>query len=279
MTNWDELLEEISADRQQGASGLYQKSLTILKRAALTGLIDSRADLGGMIQSLQRTQPSMAPFHYLSGKLAALSLEDDDDLAGAVNALADELTRSAHLAGERIATNFERLNLTPAAVMLHSNSGTVRELVRQSISSEATIFLSEARPDMEGLRLAGELVIEGFVVKTFVDDARAEVMKNVDLILLGSDWITESGFTNKIGTFSLALLARELRKPLYVAADTSKFAHSRFRNSPKSTSRSESFYQELIFETTPNNLVTAFITDQAILTPNEVPFQLETARV
>ncbi len=48
-------------------------------------------------------------------------------------------------------------------------------------------------------------------------------MKDVDLVILGSDWVTESDFTNKIGTYSLALTARELGKPVYVAADRTKF--------------------------------------------------------
>lgn len=276
MTNWEELFEEIRGDRQLGATQLYQKSLIILKRAAATGLVSSRADLGGLIQSLQRAQTNMAPFPYLCGKLAALSLKDDDDLGTSLSKLVDELSRAATLACERIATNFERLNLHPTAIMLHSNSGTVRELVRQCISTETTIYISEARPEMEGLLLAGELVIEGFVVKTFVDDARAEVLKHVDLVIIGSDWVTEKDFTNKIGTHSLALLAREFSKKVYVAADATKFANSRFRGAVATAGKSETFYQDLLFEQTPNNLITAFITDHGMLLPDEVRFQAET---
>lgn len=282
MINWDDLFSHIRADRQLGATQLYAQTLNVLKKAAATGAVTSRADIGELVRSIHTTQPAMAPFHFLAQKLS--NLPDDStgafDPAQAVLALVTELDRNHQLSVERIATQFERLQLKPKSVLLHSSSGTVRELVRQSLDAATTIFVSECRPDMEGLSLAGELVIEGFTVKTFVDDARAEIMKDVDLIILGSDWVSERDFTNKIGTYTLALAARELGKHIYVAADNTKFAHSRFRPDPKKIIRHfESFYQDLLFEQTPNSLVTSFVTDSAVLSPQEVGFHFETARV
>ncbi|MGB5105778.1 MAG: hypothetical protein WBP29_03750 [Candidatus Zixiibacteriota bacterium] len=282
MNNWDDLFSQIRADRQLGAAQLYAQTLNILKKTAATGAVKTHADIVDIVQAIHDTQPAMAPFHFLAQKLSCL-LNDQSassDLSKVLLALVNDLDRAHQSTGERIALQFDHLNLSPKSVMLHSSSGTVRELVRQSIPSDATIFISEGRPDMEGLSLAGELVIEGFAVKTFVDDARAQIMKDVDIIILGSDWISEHDFTNKIGTYTLALTARELGKRIFVAADSTKFAPARFRPDPKKIVRHfESFYQDLLFEQTPNSLITAFVTDSGVLLPKEVEFHFETARV
>lgn len=279
MNNWNELLSNIRTDRQRGSAHLYKQTLEIIAKAALDSGIANRSEIGALIQSVYQAQPAMAPFHYLSHRLEGVLDGPDDNFTARVISLIDELKRAAQLAGERIAANFEHLNLTPRSVMLHSNSGTVRELICQCFNHQTTVFLSEARPDLEGLLLAGDLVIEGFVVKTFVDDARAAVMKDVDLVIVGADWVSESDFTNKIGTFSLALTARELGKPVYVAADRTKFVsrNARVALSP-SLAFAETFYQDQLFEETPNQLITAFVTDSGILTPQQTAFQFETIR-
>ncbi len=277
MINWEDLLSQIRDDRQHGSAQLYQHTLAIIAKAALDSAVTTRSDLGAAIQAVFQAQPAMAPFHYLAHKLESITGGPDEGITSRVITLMDELQRSSQLAGERIAANFERFNLTPRSIMLHSNSGTVRELIRQCFSPNTTIFISEARPDLEGLLLAGDLVIEGFVVKTFVDDARAAVMKDVDLVILGSDWVTESDFTNKIGTYSLALTARELGKPVYVAADRTKFVWRRYRPVSMATSAyAESFYQNQLFEETPNQLVASFVTDFGSFSPQQAAFQFET---
>lgn len=279
MNNWNELLSRIRADRQRGSSHLYQQTLDIIAKAALDSGITNRSEIGAIIQSVYQAQPAMAPFHYLAHRLEGVIDGPENDITARVISLIDELKRAAQLAGERIAGNFERFNLSPRSVMLHSNSATVRELICQCFNHQTTIFLSEARPDLEGLLLAGDLVIEGFVVKTFVDDARAAVMKDVDLVVIGADWVSETDFTNKIGTYSLALTARELGKPVYVAADRTKFVSrsSRVSLSP-SLAFADTFYQDQLFEETPNQLITSFVTDSGILTPQQAAFQFETIR-
>lgn len=277
MTNWDDLLSQIRDDRQHGSAQLYQQTLAVIAKAALESAVTKRSDLGAVIQAVIQAQPAMAPFHFLAHKLESITSGPEEAITARVVTLVDELQRSAQLAGERIAANFERLNLSPGSIMLHSNSGTVRELIRQCFNPDTTIFISEARPDLEGLILAGDLVIEGFVVKTFVDDARAAVMKDVDLVILGSDWVTETDFTNKIGTYSLALTARELGKPVYVAVDRTKFVWRRYRPTSMATSAyAESFYQSQLFEETPNQLVSSFVTDFGAFSPQQAAFQFET---
>ncbi len=89
------------------------------------------------------------------------------------------------------------------------------------------VFVDETRPLLQGARLTTwELMRSGLDVTLICDDMAALVMKEgkVDLVIVGADRIAANGDTaNKIGTYSLAVLAREHKIPFYVAAPVSTF--------------------------------------------------------
>lgn len=278
MINWEDSFNEIRADREHGATYLYRQALTILGDAASQNQIQDSSDIGNIIRILHFAQPAMAPMHFLAEKLESLSLQSPDNLNSRLAALVKSLERDSELAHGRIIGNFEQLNLRANTILLHSRSGTVQELIRGAVKTGTKLLISEGRPGMEGLNLAGELVIDGYAVKTFVDDARAEVVKEADIIIVGADWISERDFTNKIGTYTLALVAREMRRPIYVAADATKFAQSRFRiESPSLKGNRQSFYQDILFEESPNSLITTFVTDLGLLNAEQVASRFGTS--
>ena len=87
------------------------------------------------------------------------------------------------------------------------------------------VIARETRPLLQGARLtAWELVEEGIPVTVICDSSAGLVMRKhgVTKVIVGADRIASNGDTaNKIGTYSLAILAREHRIPFYVAAPTS----------------------------------------------------------
>ncbi|MCB1170813.1 MAG: S-methyl-5-thioribose-1-phosphate isomerase [Leptospiraceae bacterium] len=87
-----------------------------------------------------------------------------------------------------------------------------------------SVFADETRPLLQGGRItAWELFQAGIPVRLITDSMAASVMAkgNVDLILVGADRIASNGDTaNKIGTMSLAVLARHFGIPFYVVAPT-----------------------------------------------------------
>jgi len=87
------------------------------------------------------------------------------------------------------------------------------------------VWVDETRPVNQGGRLtAWEMKLAGIPHALIVDSAAASVMKNgwVDAIIVGADHICANGDTaNKIGTYSLAVLAAEHDIPFYVAAPSS----------------------------------------------------------
>jgi methylthioribose-1-phosphate isomerase len=89
------------------------------------------------------------------------------------------------------------------------------------------VYADETRPLLQGSRLtAWELMQEGIDVTVVCDNTAAQLMKEgrVDAVLVGADRIAANGDTaNKIGTYSVAVLADAHDIPFYVLAPTSTF--------------------------------------------------------
>jgi methylthioribose-1-phosphate isomerase len=87
------------------------------------------------------------------------------------------------------------------------------------------VFADETRPFLQGARLtAWELVRDGIDTTIITDNMSGALMRQgkVDLVVVGADRIAANGDTaNKIGTYSVAVLAREHKIPFYVAAPLS----------------------------------------------------------
>lgn len=146
------------------------------------------------------------------------------------------------------------------------------------------VYADETRPLLQGARLTTwELMQEGVDVTLIADNMAGMVMREgkVQRVIVGADRIAKNGDTaNKIGTYSVAVLAREHRIPFYVAAPMSTFddstatgegIHIEQRSAEEIT---DAFGRRIApegvkvyspaFDVTPNELVTAFITDQGI---------------
>ena len=95
------------------------------------------------------------------------------------------------------------------------------------------VFADETRPLLQGARLtAWELMHAGIDVTLICDSMAAQVMKEgkIDCVIVGADRITANGDTaNKIGTYGVAVLAKEHKIPFYGAAPVSTFDLSRKR--------------------------------------------------
>jgi len=89
----------------------------------------------------------------------------------------------------------------------------------------AGVWVDETRPLLQGSRLtAWELRMAGVPFRIVVDSAAGSLMRAglVDAVIVGADRIAANGdVVNKIGTYSLAVLAKEHGVPFYVAAPTS----------------------------------------------------------
>ncbi|MBM7704770.1 S-methyl-5-thioribose-1-phosphate isomerase [Metabacillus iocasae] len=150
------------------------------------------------------------------------------------------------------------------------------------------VYACETRPVLQGSRLtAWELQQSGVDVTLITDNMAAHTIKTkqINAIIVGADRIAANGDTaNKIGTYGLALLAKAFHIPFYVAAPLSTFDPTiasgeeipiEERNPEEVTHlHGQQIAPDGIavfnpaFDVTPNELITAIITDRGILKGN-----------
>ncbi len=124
-----------------------------------------------------------------------------------------------------------------ARVLTHCNAGALATAgigtalaplyVAQREGRRVSVFADETRPLLQGARLtAWELSRAGIEVTVITDNMAAALMARggVDLVLVGSDRIARNGdVCNKIGTYGVAVLAREHGIPFWAVAPLSTF--------------------------------------------------------
>ncbi len=184
-----------------------------------------------------------------------------------------------------------------ARVLTHCNAGalatagygTALGVIRGAIEKgkRVAVFADETRPFFQGARLtAWELVRDGIDTTIITDNMSAALMHQgrVDLVVVGADRIAANGDTaNKIGTYGVALLAREHRIPFYVAAplstidlDTPDGSHIPIeeRNAREVTHVGTSQVAPAgahvwnpAFDVTPAHLIAGIITERGIFRP------------
>lgn len=86
------------------------------------------------------------------------------------------------------------------------------------------VYNTETRPLFQGRKTALELKKAGIRVTMFVDSAVGLALRQSDIILLGADAILKTSVINKIGSNTIAELASRHKIPLYILADSWKFA-------------------------------------------------------
>ncbi len=137
------------------------------------------------------------------------------------------------------------------------------------------VWVDETRPSLQGARLtAWELEAAGIPHAVIADSAAASLMAagDVDCVVTGADRIAANGDTaNKIGTYSLAVLAAHHGIPLYVVAPTSSIDVAtptgaeipiEERAAAEITTRFAA--RNPAFDLTPANLITAIVTEHGV---------------
>ncbi|XP_048613270.1 translation initiation factor eIF-2B subunit alpha [Brassica napus] len=112
-------------------------------------------------------------------------------------------------------------------ILVHGLSRVVLEVLKTAAQNNKLfrVLCTEGRPDGTGVLLSNELSKLDIPVKLLLDSAVAYSMDEVDMVFVGADGIVESGgIINMMGTYQIALVAHSMNKPVYVAAESYKFA-------------------------------------------------------
>jgi translation initiation factor eIF-2B subunit delta len=282
----EHILQEIREDNRSGAAQLAQKGARLLLAVLTEGTIEEVRALG---KALVDAQPSMAPMVNLVNRLfEAIDAREDprairEKGVAAVQGFLDNLITGP----ERITAHALPLLKGKRRVMTLSYSSTIMEVLGQAQGLE--VICPESRPLLEGLRTARELGAQGVRVWIVVDSAAPSLMSECDAVIVGADAIAPDGVVNKIGTYALALAARERKVPFYVLAGTEKFLPSPFsqvlrieEKDPKEVTQEaipNSVVENRYFDITPLDLITGVATQEGVITGKEVHKRLKEMKV
>lgn len=150
------------------------------------------------------------------------------------------------------------------------------------------VWVDETRPLLQGARLTTWELQKAEIPFHLISDSAAGSLMNtgkVDMVVVGADRVTANGDTaNKIGTYSLAVLAKENNIPFYVALPLSSFdletetgeeieieerepeEVTHIGKSPITPKKTDAYNPA--FDITPNKYVTGFITEKGIVKPD-----------
>jgi methylthioribose-1-phosphate isomerase len=241
--SWPEAAEAIRTLVVRGAPAIgVAAAFGVVLAARASGATNHAAllaDLEEAIKGLAATRPTAVNLFWALDRMRRLVVASAD-LPPA--RLRDRLLEEAQvILSEDLAANramgAHGAALVPdgARLLTHCNAGalatagygTALGVIRAAHERGklALVWVDETRPVMQGSRLtAWELAKEGIPYRLIADVAAGFVMKRgeVDLVVTGADRIAANGDTaNKIGTYSVAVLARHHGIPFYVAAPSS----------------------------------------------------------
>lgn len=280
-----------------GVSAAYGVVLSALNHKK-NDLREFRKRVSDDIDLLASTRPTAVNLFYTLKRMRKVLNSDVNSTHDLLDFLIKEATaihnedvdmcRKIGVFGEPIITdNAVVMTQCNAGALATSGIGTALAPVYRAKEKgkDVRVYIPETRPLLQGARLtAWELSKNNIPVTIICDSARGWVLKTkrVDLCIVGADRIAKNGDTaNKIGTYSLALLAKTNGIPFWVAAPRSTFDENieTGKNIPieersgdeikkifgKKIAPDVTFFNPA-FDITESPLITGFITDEGILT-------------
>lgn len=275
-------LWEIREDTSSGAAEIAEQAAKLLLDALQQGKAEEIRALG---RALIDAQPAMAPMVNLVNHLfqAIESIHDPQAIKEKGRAAVQVFLDSLRTASEKIRKHALPLLKGKRRLMTLSYSSTVLGVLEGARGIE--VLCPESRPLAEGLRTAKALGERGIRVRLVTDFAALSLVGESDLVMVGADAITLKGVVNKIGTYGLALAAREKRIPFYVLAGKEKFLPPPFsdairieKKDPKEITGETIPHvaiENRYFDFTPLALITGVVTQEGMISGDGVRRHLE----
>ncbi len=304
MADWREVAEAIRTMIVRGAPAIGCAAALGIALGARGIIADSRESflkrITGIADTFRAARPTAVNLFWAIDRMLDVAANTDGNPVDIKDAL---LSEARMMLDEDIAANRRMgkfgADLMPAQgnVLTHCNAGalatvgygTALGVIRAAVEEGKRIhvYADETRPRLQGMKLtAWELHRDNIPVTVIADNMAGALMRQgkVDCVIVGADRIASNGDTaNKIGTYSLAVLAKHHNIPFYVAAPFStidmKLA-SGLQIPIEDRESVEVTHIEGIrvapegvavlnpsFDVTPGELVTAFITERGIIEP------------
>jgi len=147
----------------------------------------------------------------------------------------EEIVKHFDSAQDKINKSVFRLIKKDDVIFTHCHSTNVVNalIYAKKKGKKFEVYNTETRPLFQGRKTAKELRRAGIKVTMFVDSAvgvalsKEQGTKKVDKVFLGADALLKTGIINKIGSETIAKLAKQEKIPVYIVADSWKFTKSK----------------------------------------------------
>lgn len=221
-----------------GAAAAFGLALAA-RQGRATSISELMADLEQAAAVLKDTRPTAVNLTWALERMLrrarAGQWQRVDDLTAALEAEALAIAEEDVAVNRRIGEVGAEIVPDGANILTHCNAGalatvdygTALGVVRMAVErgKRVHVWVDETRPRLQGARLtAWELMRDGIPMTLIADNAAGHLMRagKVDLVLFGADRVAANGdVANKIGSYKLAVLARENGIPCYAVSPTS----------------------------------------------------------
>lgn len=283
-----------------GVAAAMGIALGVGKSAAKT-VEDLDAQFEKICSTIAGTRPTAVNLFWAVERMRALYRRHRAEGVPALRAALEKEARAMHEEDVRANEAMGRLGqeLIPgaASILTHCNAGalatagygTALGVIRAAVAAgkDVRVFADETRPFLQGARLtAWELQKDQIPVTVITDNMAGHFLQKgkIDCVIVGADRIAANGdVANKIGTYSVAVLAKENGVPFYVAAPVSTLDltlpdGSRIPIEERSPDEVRKFQGVPVtpervgvanpaFDVTPNRYVSAIITERGVARP------------
>ncbi|HUW48980.1 MAG TPA: S-methyl-5-thioribose-1-phosphate isomerase [Patescibacteria group bacterium] len=298
----EEMAEAIKTMKIRGAPLLGAAAAYALALAACNSKAANKEellrDLESSAEIIRRTRPTAVNLFWALDRILKKTKTLKTDRKGLAAFVVEEANRIADedaTANKAMGKYGAELIKDGDVILTHCNAGalacveygTALGVVRAAWEQgkRIKVISSETRPLLQGARLSVyEMKKEGIPVTLITDNMVGYVMskKMVNKVIVGADRIVRDAVINKIGTYGVAILAKEHKVPFYVAAPTSTFDLTRTAKEVVIEERNPEEVTHIgskritvegvnvlnpAFDITPFKYVTAVISEKGILKP------------
>ncbi len=272
-----------------------------MRKSAATGTQKFAADFYKTCEMLAATRPTAVNLFWAIERMKR-AFAAAAEAGESVDQIKDRLDREAGRIHDEDVASCRAMGAFGAAVvpdtariLTHCNAGalatagygTALGVIRGAVEAgkRVTVLADETRPFLQGARLtAWELVRDGIQTTVITDNMAGAIMSmgQIDMVVVGADRIAANGDTaNKIGTYTVAVLAHEHKIPFYVAAPLStidlntpdgRHIPIEERNAKEVThlggrqlTPAGALVRNPAFDVTPHHLIAGIITERGIL--------------
>lgn len=252
--------------------------------------------------AMRNTRPTAVNLFWAVSRVYNKAMENKDKTVESIKKIiveeAIKMDEEDVRTNKEIGANGNVLIKEGSTILTHCNAGalatcdygTALGVIRAAheCGKNIKVFADETRPYLQGARLtAWELQQDGIPVTLICDNMAGHFMKSgsIDCVIVGADRIALNGDTaNKIGTYSVAVLAKENNIPFYVAAPVSTidFEIETGDSIPIEERKSEEVthikdiriapegvsVRNPAFDVTPNKYISGIITEKGVIYPS-----------